>query len=480
MTSQGTLTKGPHTPLRQQKPIPRSSHSQPHWYDLKRIYVYGLKPRRYCLVSPKEALIVKSTNISYDLWHHNHRVNPSDRESLSLFHILCGYSPEPMLGKRRLSSQGNPGYYNVYQTQIHTHQALWHVPALLAVHPPPEIPPVIYNLNGMDSNMDDWSAQWTHEFTTGLGTYANGIERNGQYSPTNRSSPHNTNKPAGVGYHGFDSPRVPTLVGAYDGSGWTSSNNPSNVSTTFSCSKCHTPFKVNVAPDTPTPPRGGTTFTSTAFDPQQFRSWPNSPGDASTGASPVTTKTMPPAQTFSYPLAGGDYGQSSGFFQGQQKMMGVPTDFHLQSGTQTGPPTNLGRSTTGTSPRPIYSNNTRADNTPQPTSSGSYGNSPSDQSSPNENSGAKRKRSENKERSTKGRKPSSSGLFVYTCTVDGCNKQFGSKKEVERHLYESLAHEETYKPKYFCEERRCEKYNESFTRKDNLRRHIKDMHGDLS
>jgi uncharacterized Zn-finger protein len=80
----------------------------------------------------------------------------------------------------------------------------------------------------------------------------------------------------------------------------------------------------------------------------------------------------------------------------------------------------------------------------------------------------------------RGRKPSSSGLFVYTCTVDGCNKQFGSKKEVERHLYESLAHEETYKPKYFCEERRCEKYNESFTRKDNLRRHIKDMHGDLS
>ncbi|KAK8118956.1 uncharacterized protein PG998_003582 [Apiospora kogelbergensis] len=116
----------------------------------------------------------------------------------------------------------------------------------------------------------------------------------------------------------------------------------------------------------------------------------------------------------------------------------------------------------------------------QPTSPGSNGNSPSDQSSPNESNGIKRKRSKNKEQPARGRKSSSSGLIAYVCAIEGCNKKYGSKKEVDRHLYESRAHMETYKPKYFCEEKRCEKFNEAFTRKDNLTRHIKAMHGEFS
>ncbi|KAK8042653.1 hypothetical protein PG994_013136 [Apiospora phragmitis] len=174
------------------------------------------------------------------------------------------------------------------------------------------------------------------------------------------------------------------------------------------------------------------------------------------------------------------YGQPADVFQRQLKPLAIQNDARLQSATQTALSISMGGVSPGTGPILTYSNNadSTTNDTAHPTSSGSSYDTPSDQSSPNENSGSKRKRLGNKENSATGRKPSSSGFIGYTCRVDGCNTTFASKKEVERHQYESLAHEQTYRPKYFCEESRCEKYKEPFTRKDNLRRHIKDMHGD--
>ncbi|KAK8051343.1 hypothetical protein PG993_002728 [Apiospora rasikravindrae] len=219
-----------------------------------------------------------------------------------------------------------------------------------------------------------------------------------------------------------------------------------------------------------------------ALGPQAFQNWPCAQGDTvaniASGAAMVMATHLEP--NFSPAgVVGGRTGNgpSAGVFGRQRKPLIVQTEPCLQSATQTALSMSFEGVTAGAGSIHIY-NNENETGTAHPTSAGSYCDSPSDQSSQNENGRTKRKRSEDKEKSSQDRKPSSSGFIGYTCRIDGCNKEFASKKEVERHQYESLAHEQTYKPKYSCEERRCKKYKEPFTRKDNLRRHIKDMHGD--
>ena len=249
-----------------------------------------------------------------------------------------------MLDNIRLSSQGAPEDIKVYQTQTHTHQARWHVPARFSIYPPAEIYPEISILRGMEWNMNNWTAaQWAQDFST---------------------------------------------TGTDDDD---------------CCPTCHTKFKADPAPYINAFPTGGNTLTSMTFATQQFPWRPTPTSDAIASASPIS---VAPASAFSTPVvAGGGYDQAAGIVESRQELPNIQTDLHQHYSTQTVPSMISGGMVAGN--RSIRINNDGDDNNnkhntithgqTQPTSPGSNGNSPSDQSSPNESNGIKRKRSKNKE-----------------------------------------------------------------------------------
>lgn len=343
---------------------------------------------------------------------------------------------------------------------------------------------------------------------SGLGTNEGVSAGNGQHVFTPCSLDENI--VAGLEYHDFGSP----------GHGWMAGS-PSNVQATLPCPNCHTHIKLSMGPDTTPLAGGGDTFKQTALDSQQSQQWSNSPNNPTASLAPGTTMHvgMPQALIHSAAVTGGQYEQR-GAFQHQHQPPVNHTGFSLQSPAQLVPSVNMRGATTGTRPMVTYNGSSRRTSTANLNSPGSYCDSPSDHSSPNEgnsnnnNNNNKRKRLEDKEKparyvaflnilaaapssyifprnfnsltsaivwgSFRGRKPSYSAHIKYLCTVDGCNKTFGSKKECERHQTESRAHPEMCTEKYVCEEERCPQYGDVFTRKDNLGRHNKAKHGDYS
>jgi hypothetical protein len=67
----------------------------------------------------------------------------------------------------------------------------------------------------------------------------------------------------------------------------------------------------------------------------------------------------------------------------------------------------------------------------------------------------------------------------HVCTLEGCDKKFGTKTHLERHI-----NDKHYKTKkYHCIEPTCpysRHGGKSFPRKDNWRRHMSNIHGHTS
>ncbi|KAH6659730.1 hypothetical protein BKA67DRAFT_26293 [Truncatella angustata] len=68
---------------------------------------------------------------------------------------------------------------------------------------------------------------------------------------------------------------------------------------------------------------------------------------------------------------------------------------------------------------------------------------------------------------------------LYICTIDGCDHQFSSAKDLDRHQHASLIHEEQCSRKYHCDNMQCSHYGRGYTRKDNFDRHVEMMHSKL-